>query len=75
MEGTFGEIIALVISSTHRRKGIGRQLVRKAEEWIFAREKKIRVRSNILRDEAHSFYQALGYTPSKTQTLYIKTNK
>ena len=75
MEGRFGEIIALVISDAHRRKGIGRQLVRKAEEWVFEREKKIRVRSNVVREEAHSFYRALGYTPSKTQHLYIKTPK
>jgi len=45
--------------------------VGEAERW--ARERgfrKIRVRSNALRTEAHVFYPALGFARSKTQHIY-----
>jgi predicted N-acetyltransferase YhbS len=68
------EIIGLIVSPDVRRSGIGRLLVDHAEEW--ARKLgagAIVVRSNVQRVESHAFYPALGYTASKTQTVYRKT--
>ena len=73
VEGNYGEIIALVVSAQHRRKGIGKDLVSKAEEWLFSETDIVRVRSNVLRGEAHEFYTSLDYSNVKTQKLYKKS--
>jgi GNAT superfamily N-acetyltransferase len=52
----------LVIDPIRQRQGIGRVLVRKAEQ--FAREQgcdKVELESGLLRHGAHQFYKALGY--------------
>ena len=65
------EIGALVVDSSARRQGAGRALVAEARRWSrqhgFAR---LRVRSNIARDEAHHFYPSIGFTRIKTQHNY-----
>ena len=69
------EINGLVIDENHRGKGIGKLLVEKAKHW--AKEKgidKLKLRCNIIRTEAHLFYQHLGFTATKQQTNFeIKT--
>jgi predicted N-acetyltransferase YhbS len=67
------EITGLIVSPDVRRCGVGRALASRAEEW--ARQlgaEAIVVRSNVQRVESHGFYPALGYTVSKTQTVYRK---
>jgi GNAT superfamily N-acetyltransferase len=67
----FAEIRALVVDASVRRKGVGKMLVEEAKRW--AREKgvkKLRVRSNVVREEAHKFYPAQGFSKSKTQAVY-----
>jgi GNAT superfamily N-acetyltransferase len=67
----FAEIRALVVDASARRSGIGRLLVDEAKRW--AQQKKVgklRVRSNVVRDEAHTFYPALGFVLAKTQGCY-----
>jgi ribosomal protein S18 acetylase RimI-like enzyme len=67
------EITGLIVSTMFRRRGLGRALVAKAEEW--AREisaDAVVVRSNVRRVESHSFYPALGYASTKTQVVYRK---
>jgi len=62
------EIGGLIVDGSRRRRGAGRALVGEAERW--ARERgfrKLRVRSNVLREEAHRFYPALGFALDKTQ--------
>jgi GNAT superfamily N-acetyltransferase len=69
-----GEIRGLVVDARHRGAGVGRRLMERAEEW--ARERSLgtmRVRSNVVRGEAHAFYQRLGYTLAKTQHAFGKT--
>lgn len=71
--GENAEIIGLVVDSQRRREGLGRALVARAEQW--ARERglpKLRVRSNVTREESHRFYPALGFSKSKTQHVYEK---
>jgi GNAT superfamily N-acetyltransferase len=67
------EIAGLIVADTARRRGVGRLLVARAEEW--ARDRgadTIVVRSNVARAESHAFYPALGYVTAKTQTVYRK---
>ena len=67
------EIGGLVVDKVHRGQGIGRALLAEAEMW--ARQKdipEVRVRSNVIRKEAHRFYGALGYENIKTQFTFRK---
>ena len=74
--GERAEIVGLVVSAGNRRAGIGTTLVQAAEAWARSRGfADISVRSNVLRDAAHEFYERLGYTRIKTQHAYRKTLK
>ena len=56
------KIIALAVSKAYRRKGIGTQLLKTAEQW--AKENNIEVvllNSGLPREEAHTFYESQGY--------------
>jgi len=57
-----GRILALVISNTARRHGIGRALIA-AVEKDFARRgiRRIALDTRLNREDAHRFYGALGY--------------
>jgi len=58
----------LVVEAGSRGHGIGRALMDVAESW--ARERgyqRVTIPSNVIRDQAHRFYQRLGYTIVKTQ--------
>ncbi len=72
-DGRRCEILGLVVDATRRRSGAGRALVAAAERWGEARGlEKIAVRSNVVRVEAHPFYERLGYERVKTQHSYRK---
>jgi GNAT superfamily N-acetyltransferase len=63
----------LVVDADARRSGAGRSLVAAAERWGAARGlPQIAVRSNVVRAEAHPFYERLGYERWKTQHAYRK---
>ena len=67
------EIGGLVVDQNSRRQGAGKALVEHAERW--ARSKRLKtvyVRSNVIRKEAHIFYQKLGYKIIKTQSAFRK---
>lgn len=67
------DIVSLVIDAASRRNGAGSALVTAAELWAHKRGvKRLRVRSNIAREESHPFYRALGYEQTKTQHAYAK---
>lgn len=69
-----GEIRMLSVDDKHRSMGIGAQLVARAEGWARGRQlPRVRVRSNIIRDRARTFYERLGYRVSKTQNVFDKT--
>ena len=67
------EIVGLVVDADARRGGVGRSLVAAAERWTGERGlDEVFLRSNVVRPEAHPFYEGLGYTRTKTQHAYRK---
>jgi GNAT superfamily N-acetyltransferase len=71
--GTAYEITGLVVESSARRAGVGSALVGAAEAWARAHGAgSMRVRSNVVRPEAHAFYARRGYGLQKTQHCYAR---
>jgi GNAT superfamily N-acetyltransferase len=74
VEGFSALIEGFVVDEKMRSRGIGQHLLRAAEDW--ARERgslEIRVRSNVLRERAHRFYERAGYAKVKSQFLLRKS--
>ena len=67
---SFVEIGGLVVSSNCRKRGIGKQLVEHAMEWARTKNLKIRVRCNSKRNETHIFYNAIGFSNTKSQHIF-----
>jgi GNAT superfamily N-acetyltransferase len=67
------EVTGLIVDQHTRSKGVGRLLLDRGEEW--AREKgcrEIGLRTNVIRERAHAFYERQGYKHVKTQRSYRK---
>ena len=57
-----GRIVALVINSTMRRRGIGRALITTAEKDFGQRGiRRVALNTQLARQDAHKFYESLGY--------------
>jgi GNAT superfamily N-acetyltransferase len=60
-----GWILALCISPRHRRKGVGTALIQEAEKYYRSQGvTDIRLHSGSHRDEAHEFYEKMGFDKS-----------
>jgi GNAT superfamily N-acetyltransferase len=67
------EVNGLVVAEGQRSLGAGAQLLAAAEDW--ARKhgcKSMSVRSNVIRERAHKFYERNGYEHYKTQKSFRK---
>lgn len=67
------EIASLVVDESCRSQGVGRLLMERAEECARGLGfKEAGLRSNVIRDRAHRFYENLGYKVNKTQKSFRK---
>jgi GNAT superfamily N-acetyltransferase len=67
------EIKALVVHENARGARVGEALVAEVERWAAGRRCVVmRVRSNVVRERAHRFYERLGYAVFKTQRVFGK---
>jgi len=70
-EGPYGEIASLVIAEDERGRGVGRQLVDSAADWLNGHGlSRMRVRCNALRKQTHRFYAHLGFRETKSQKIF-----
>ena len=66
-------IIALAVSPEAQRRGIGKQLLTSLEDHAARRgDTFVRLNCNIVRTDAHEFYQHMEYNCDKTQKRFIK---
>ncbi len=72
-EVPFAELAGLVVDESVRSAGVGARLLAAAEEWARSQGFGVmRVRSNVLRERAHGFYEREGYTRVKSQAVFCK---
>lgn len=72
--GRFAEVGGLVVAEAHRRSGVGGLLLEGAESWARKRGcATLRVRSNVVREDAHRFYETRGFSRVKSQVVLAKT--
>ncbi|HEY5257836.1 MAG TPA: GNAT family N-acetyltransferase [Candidatus Baltobacteraceae bacterium] len=67
------EVRGLVVEDEYRGIGVGALLLARAERW--ARERgcpTLFLRSNVVRDRAHAFYERCGYARKKSQHVFEK---
>ncbi|MBN1264171.1 MAG: GNAT family N-acetyltransferase [Anaerolineales bacterium] len=67
------ELHGLIVGERWRSRGIGEKLLVQVEAW--ARMQGcvlVLVRTNVIRERAHTFYTRLGYTEQKRQAILIK---
>lgn len=71
--GTRAELNGLIVAEGQRSLGAGAKLLAAAEDW--ARKHgcpAMSVRSNVIRERAHKFYERQGYEHYKTQKAFRK---
>ena len=67
------EVNGLVVADGQRSLGAGAKLLEAAEDWARKRGcRAMNVRSNVIRERAHSFYLRHGYEHYKTQKAFRK---
>ena len=67
----YAEIQALVVSAACQGQGIGRQLLEHGCAWAAGRGyTRVRLRSNVIREGAHAFYEHLGFEKSKASFAF-----
>lgn len=72
--GPFAEIGGFIVAKKFRGKGVGRLLLKAIENWALQMRLPIlRVRSQIQRGDAKQFYTNMGFTITKIQNVFDKT--
>jgi GNAT superfamily N-acetyltransferase len=71
--GTRAELNGLIVSESQRSLGAGARLLEAVEVWARKRGcPSMSVRSNVIRERAHKFYEREGYDHYKTQKAFRK---
>lgn len=69
----FYDVGGLVVTQEFHGKGIGQRLVDTVVEWSHDHGlSSIRIRTNVIRESAHAFYERVGFRREKTQHVYVK---
>ena len=69
----FAEVGGLIVEKGFRGRGVGSLLLSEAEKWAVSNNITIiRVRSNVIRDQARIFYISGGYQIDKQQRVFSK---
>jgi GNAT superfamily N-acetyltransferase len=67
------EVNALIVAEAHRSLGAGVKLLEAAENWARSSGcRNVNLRSNVIRERAHKFYERQGYEHYKTQKAFRK---
>jgi GNAT superfamily N-acetyltransferase len=67
------EVNGLIVADGQRSLGAGARLLEAAEDWARQHScKSMSVRSNVIRERAHKFYERNGYEHYKTQKSFRK---
>jgi GNAT superfamily N-acetyltransferase len=67
------EVSGLVVDERYRSQRAGEHLLARAEDWARGNGcQTIGLRSNVIRDRAHKFYERHGYAHVKTQKAFRK---
>ncbi|HEY4594061.1 MAG TPA: GNAT family N-acetyltransferase [Thermoanaerobaculia bacterium] len=67
------QILGLVVDASRRGGGIGAALVEAAAEWAAGHGfRTLRVRSNVVRERTHAFYERLGFARTKSQVVLVR---
>jgi GNAT superfamily N-acetyltransferase len=67
------ELGGLVVDEGHRGRGVGRLLMETAEDWASARGcEALYMRSKVVREQAHRFYEGIGYDLIKRSCVFLK---
>jgi GNAT superfamily N-acetyltransferase len=67
------EVNGLIVAEGQRSAGAGAKLLEAAEEWARRHGcQGMNVRSNVIRERAHGFYERNGYEHYKTQKAFRK---
>ena len=71
--GTRAELNGLIVAEGQRSLGAGARLLQAAEDWAHKHGcPSMSVRSNVIRERAHKFYERQGYEHYKTQKAFRK---
>ncbi|MFL6194744.1 MAG: GNAT family N-acetyltransferase [Thermoanaerobaculia bacterium] len=66
-------ITGLVVDEARRSQGLGAELVEAADDWAVGHGyRTLRVRSNVVRERTHAFYERLGFARTKSQVVFAR---
>jgi N-acetylglutamate synthase-like GNAT family acetyltransferase len=69
----FAELLALIVDGTRRGQGTGAALVEAVSDWAAQNGfQTLRVRSNVVRERTHRFYDRLGFERTKSQVVFTR---
>ena len=70
---SFAEINGLIVAEGHRSAGAGAKLIEAGKKWALQKRCPLmHVRSNVIRERAHAFYQRQGFIHYKTSKIFRK---
>jgi GNAT superfamily N-acetyltransferase len=70
---SFAEINGLIVAEGYRSAGAGAKLIEAGKKWALQKKCPLmHVRSNVIRERAHAFYERQGFLHYKTSKIFRK---